>query len=233
MPDTPDVCRARSAKTITHSLVYVCVAVTSVALLLSGCGSMKKSASAPTVTTVVNPQLGTILATDTGMVLYTYTADSPGKTGCTGTCLQYWPPLLLGSGVKHPVAGPGVSGLGTFARPEGGTQVTYNGMPLYTYVTDTQPNEATGQRVVDAGGTWYVVSLSPPAVPSSTPTTANAASTSTTAAHVTTTTTVVASHAASPTTASANTSPTTAARATTIPPITAPTTAPPGGGVSY
>jgi hypothetical protein len=45
--------------------------------------------------------------------------------------------------------------LGTITRPGGTTQVTYNGMPLYTFASDTVGN-ATGQGVEN----FYVVSPS-------------------------------------------------------------------------
>ena len=80
--------------------------------------------------------------------------------------LTLWPPLLLPAGVTHPVAGPGVSGLGTFARPEG-TEVTYQGLPLYTYQPDTQPGLVTGQGVVDSGGTWILATIGSMAAPAS------------------------------------------------------------------
>jgi predicted lipoprotein with Yx(FWY)xxD motif len=35
--------------------------------------------------------------------------------------------------------------------------VTYNGHPLYYYVTDTEPGQITCQDVVEFGGTWLVV----------------------------------------------------------------------------
>jgi predicted lipoprotein with Yx(FWY)xxD motif len=36
--------------------------------------------------------------------------------------------------------------------------VTYKGWPLYTYVADTAPGQATGQAVNLNGGLWYVIS---------------------------------------------------------------------------
>jgi predicted lipoprotein with Yx(FWY)xxD motif len=44
--------------------------------------------------------------------------------------------------------------LGTVANPEGGTQVTYNGWPLYLWVKDKAPGDTTGEGV---GGKWHVV----------------------------------------------------------------------------
>jgi predicted lipoprotein with Yx(FWY)xxD motif len=47
--------------------------------------------------------------------------------------------------------------LGTTKRRGGRRQVTYNGHPLYYYVTDTQPGQITCQDVDEFGGTWLVV----------------------------------------------------------------------------
>jgi hypothetical protein len=134
--------------------------------------------------------------------------------GCTGGCLTVWPPLLLPAGQAQPIAGPGVTGLGTITRPEG-VQVTYHGMPLYTWFKDTSPGQVTGQGVVDSGGTWFVASL--------TPASSNSA-------------------AASPSTAGpavtqppVTQSPVTQAPVTQAPvtPASTPPTTAPGGGVSY
>lgn len=35
--------------------------------------------------------------------------------------------------------------------------MTYNGHPLYYYVTDTRPGQITCQDVTEFGGTWLVV----------------------------------------------------------------------------
>ena len=39
----------------------------------------------------------------------------------------------------------------------GGRIVTYNGHPLYYYVTDRKPGQVTCHNVVEFGGTWLVV----------------------------------------------------------------------------
>jgi predicted lipoprotein with Yx(FWY)xxD motif len=48
------------------------------------------------------------------------------------------------------------SKLGTIDRPDGGTEVTYNGMPLYLYVGDKSPGQANGQGV----GGFFAVTAS-------------------------------------------------------------------------
>ena len=46
------------------------------------------------------------------------------------------------------MAGTGVTGpLGTLTRPDGTTQVTYRGMPLYYWQGDTKSGDVTGNGV--------------------------------------------------------------------------------------
>jgi predicted lipoprotein with Yx(FWY)xxD motif len=110
------------------------------------------------VISVSNAKYGPILADAKGMTLYIATGDTATTTGCTGGCLNFWPPLILPAGQTQPVAGPGVTGLGTFMRSDG-TQVTYRGKPLYTWSKDTAPGQVTGEGVVDSGGTWHVATV--------------------------------------------------------------------------
>ncbi|MBN9326448.1 MAG: hypothetical protein BGO38_10200 [Cellulomonas sp. 73-145] len=109
------------------------------------------SAAAATVMTA-SSSLGTILVDGSGRTLYLFTKDSPGTSTCTGGCLAVWPPLL-----GTPTAGTGVdaSMLGTLTRPDGKTQVSYKGMPLYYWAQDSAPGQTSGQGVQ---GVWWVVS---------------------------------------------------------------------------
>jgi predicted lipoprotein with Yx(FWY)xxD motif len=132
-------------------------------LVLAGCGGAKTTqaaAAAPTgpVLTMTSSKFGTILTDSQGMALYTATGDTATASGCTGRCLKAWPPLLTPVGSSQPAAGPGVTGLGTFSRSEG-VQVTYDGMPLYTWYKDRSPGQVTGDGVVDSGGTWHVATV--------------------------------------------------------------------------
>jgi predicted lipoprotein with Yx(FWY)xxD motif len=105
--------------------------------------------------------LGTVLVDGQGFTLYMFVPDKQsGTSTCYGRCAQGWPPLLLPAGVTAPVAGPGVKSslLGTTHRTDGTTQITYNKWPLYLWVTDSQPGEATGQGLDNLGGLWYVLS---------------------------------------------------------------------------
>ena len=104
--------------------------------------------------------LGTVLVDGQGMTLYMFVPDKQGASTCYGACAQAWPPLLLPAGVTSPVAGAGVQAslLGTTKRTDGTTQLTYNKWPLYLWVNDSQPGQATGQAINNLGGLWYVLS---------------------------------------------------------------------------
>lgn len=95
------------------------------------------------------PGAGTVLVDSSGLTLYELASETGGTIMCTGSCATTWPPLLLPVGVSSATAGNGVSAseLGTISRPDGGTQVTYAGMPLYLFVSDHDPGQATGQGV--------------------------------------------------------------------------------------
>ena len=131
-------------------------------LLLSACAKSTPAASGGGGTTAATATqsggmtigttnvsgVGTVLTDPQGMVLYYLKGETPQKITCTGSCASIWPPLVLPSGVMAATGGSGVTGtFGTVKRPDGGgTQVTYNGLPLYTFATDN-PGEATGQGV--------------------------------------------------------------------------------------
>jgi predicted lipoprotein with Yx(FWY)xxD motif len=101
-----------------------------------------------------DPELGVILVGNDGMTLYMFTVDEPNTVNCSGDCLVQWPPLVTQG---NPVLGTGVdpSLVGTAPLPDGRMIVTYNEMPLYYWINDTQPGDTTGQGV---GDVWYVVS---------------------------------------------------------------------------
>jgi predicted lipoprotein with Yx(FWY)xxD motif len=105
--------------------------------------------------------LGTVLVNSKGLTLYMFVPDHQKKVTCKGTCAATWPPLKVKKGQK-PTAGGAARKklLGTDPNPGGGRVVTYNKWPLYTYILDTKPGQAMGQRTNLNGGLWYVLSPS-------------------------------------------------------------------------
>lgn len=151
-------------------------------LILAACGSSKGSSSSSSATaaassspatttsaassegasavikTASNATLGATVLTDAhGMTLYSLSGERSGRFICTSSaCVGVWHPVSAAAG-----SGPrgSVGSLGTVKRPDGTEQVTYRGMPLYTFAQDQQPGEAKGEGLKDVG-TWKAVRTS-------------------------------------------------------------------------
>lgn len=97
--------------------------------------------------------LGDVLVDADGMTLYLFTNDSDGQSACYDDCAVAWPPLTVDA---EPVAGEAVDAglLGTTERDDGSIQVTYDGSPLYTWASDNDPGDVSGQGVNDV---WFVL----------------------------------------------------------------------------
>jgi predicted lipoprotein with Yx(FWY)xxD motif len=101
-----------------------------------------------------------VLTDAQGMTLYSLSAEQSGRFICTSApCTQVWHALTA------PASGTpsGAASLGTIARPDGTRQVTYKGLPLYTFTQD-QPGQAKGQGLKDVG-TWSAATVSSAAAP--------------------------------------------------------------------
>jgi len=136
------------------------------ALLLAACGGSNSPSSgaspastgvAATVAVATNSKLGQILVDGAGKTLYLFAADTGTASTCSGSCAQYWPPLLT-NGAPQAGAGANASLLSTTKRSDGTTEVTYGGHPLYYVITDHNPGDTTGQEVNNFGALWLVVS---------------------------------------------------------------------------
>jgi predicted lipoprotein with Yx(FWY)xxD motif len=138
------------------------------ALAIAGCGggggatasnapAVKSTEHTATVVVANDPTLGNVLADSQGHTLYLFQRDTGTKSTCTGACAVSWPPLRA---TGKTVAGNGISAskLGTTPRSDGKPQVTYNGHPLYTFASDQNAGDASGQGVNAFGGLWYTVS---------------------------------------------------------------------------
>jgi len=108
-----------------------------------------------TVQVVANPQYGQILVDANGMTLYYFLKDTPGAgtSACTGACIGLWPAFSAPTiQVTLPIQ---ASAIGSITRPDGTTQTTYMGWPLYYYSGDKNPGDTNGY---DFNKLWYVIS---------------------------------------------------------------------------
>jgi len=141
--------------------------VAAVAVSAAACSSSPSSTSAgsgtPSSAALKTATIGgvTVVTNGRGFTLYSFAPDTTTASECKGSCAQIWPP------VTGPVkAGQGVSGkLGTITRPDGSTQATYDGHPLYSYTVDNAPGQAKGNGLNVFGGVWHEVTANGSAAP--------------------------------------------------------------------
>jgi predicted lipoprotein with Yx(FWY)xxD motif len=123
----------------------------------NGGGTAPSSPSAPATISVHGSSLGQILVDANGKTLYLFEADTGTQSTCSGACAQAWPPLTTNGSPK--AAGSATQSLlGTTTRSDGTTQVTYKGHPLYYFINDTKPGDATGEGSTAFGAGWDVLS---------------------------------------------------------------------------
>jgi predicted lipoprotein with Yx(FWY)xxD motif len=104
------------------------------------------------VQTLTKEGIGNYLADAKGMTLYWFKKDSPGKSTCTGPCVEKWPvyyreKVKAGKGLKD-------GDFGTITREDGKKQSTFRGFPLYYWGGDKAKEDTGGQGLKDV---WYVV----------------------------------------------------------------------------
>jgi predicted lipoprotein with Yx(FWY)xxD motif len=138
-------------------------AIAALALAAAACGDDSEAPAAagkpPTVSVDQVDGVGAVLVDQTGAALYTPDEEADGKIRCTADCLSFWTPVAA---TGAPTGDDDVTGkLDTIERPDGSTQVTYDGKPLYSFTEDTEPGMVTGDGFKDSFGgrsfTWRAV----------------------------------------------------------------------------
>jgi predicted lipoprotein with Yx(FWY)xxD motif len=144
-----------------------------VAIGLAACGGSSNSSDSAsaaanttasgsdTVSTKSISGVGTVLVDSKGNALYTNNQDSGMNVACTGSCTAIWVPLMAPSSGQPTSSDQAVQAKLGMVKSKGGSQVTFGGKPLYTFVQDS-PGQVTGNGFTDNFGgtsfTWTVAS---------------------------------------------------------------------------
>ena len=147
-----------------------------VAIGLAACGGSSNSSDSAsaaanttasgsdTVSTKSISGTGTVLVDSKGAALYTNNRDSGMKVACTGSCAAIWIPLMAPSSGQPTSSDQAVQAKLAVVKANGGSQVSWGGKPLYTFVQDS-PGQVTGNGFSDQFGgtsfTWTVASTGP------------------------------------------------------------------------
>jgi predicted lipoprotein with Yx(FWY)xxD motif len=150
----------RKAPLRIAALPALAAMVAAVAIGWSGAAASKAAArhaaAAPTVQTKKIKNLGVVLVNSKNRTLYMFVPDKQKKVTCKGSCAIVWPPLKVKKGQKPTAGGAAKKKL----LGLDGRVVTYNRWPLYTYIQDKKPGQATGQGINNSGGKWFVLTPS-------------------------------------------------------------------------
>jgi predicted lipoprotein with Yx(FWY)xxD motif len=145
-------------KRLTASGVAIAAALALGACGGGGGGGGSSDSGSATVAARQLPGVGNVLVDSSGKALYTSDQERSGTIVCSGACTAFWKPLKTDTGT--PARAPKAGKLGVIKRPDGSSQVTSNGRPLYTFSEDS-PGKATGDGFADDFQghhfTWHVV----------------------------------------------------------------------------
>ncbi|HEY4664974.1 MAG TPA: hypothetical protein VIG85_08310 [Comamonas sp.] len=119
--------------------------VAAVALTACSHAPANHASADPSPATVLNGRL----VGPNQMTLYTFDQDAmgSGKSVCNGACATNWPPLIA------PANARAIGHWSVITRDDGARQWAYKGKPVYYWVKDSKPGDATGDG---AGNAWRV-----------------------------------------------------------------------------
>jgi predicted lipoprotein with Yx(FWY)xxD motif len=83
-----------------------------------------------------------------GKTLYTADVEQDGRILCTEACTSFWDPIGASASEADSAATDLGLDLGVTSRPDGGEQLTFEGLPLYTF-TEEGPGQLDGDGFVD------------------------------------------------------------------------------------
>jgi predicted lipoprotein with Yx(FWY)xxD motif len=135
------------------SITKIVLATGALALAVAGCGGGDEeetaAASSPAgIVSVASVEGTDVLADAEGRTLYTAPVEEGGKILCVEACTSFWEPVLASSTEADAAAGDLDVDLGVVDRPEGEQQLTFDGLPLYTFAEE-DAGQLEGDGFVD------------------------------------------------------------------------------------
>ena len=148
----------RTASIAKLMVPAILAAAALVAVFAAHSGTASSTSKQLVVRTADNPTLHKkVLVNRRGLTLYSLSVERRGRFICTDdSCLSLWTPLVVAKGTTP----TGSAHLGTVRRPDGRTQVSYRGRPVYTFTQDRKPGDVKGNGFKDVG-VWRPASPAP------------------------------------------------------------------------
>ena len=125
-----------------RSILLPTLLIGAAAFGLAACGSgddesgASSAASSGGLVSVASVEGTDVLADSAGKTLYTADVEKGGKILCVDACASFWEPLLASPADAEDAAGELGADLGVVKRPGGQRQLTFDGLPLYTFAEE-------------------------------------------------------------------------------------------------
>jgi predicted lipoprotein with Yx(FWY)xxD motif len=141
---------------IKNSLIAV-LAVGAAALVLAACGggddgdngnaTAADGGSGSGLVSIQDVDGTNVLTDSAGRTLYTAEVEQ-GRIRCTGACTSFWDPVVASPNEAESASADLDLELGAVNRPDGESQLTFKGLPLYSF-TEEGPGRLDGDGFVD------------------------------------------------------------------------------------
>jgi predicted lipoprotein with Yx(FWY)xxD motif len=137
-----------------RSIILCTLLIGAAGLGAAACGGSDKRSGASTagpsagIVSVANVDGNDVLADSAGKTLYSAEVEKGGKIRCVNACTSFWDPMLASSADAKKAGGALEANLGVVKRPDGERQLTFNGLPLYTFA-DESAGKLKGDGFVD------------------------------------------------------------------------------------
>jgi predicted lipoprotein with Yx(FWY)xxD motif len=138
---------------IKNSVLAV-VAVGAAALVLAACGggddgnaTAADGGSGSELVSIQDVDGTNVLTDSAGRTLYTAEVEQ-GRIRCTGACTSFWDPVVASPNEAESASADLDLELGVVSRPDGESQLTFKGLPLYSF-TEEGPGRLDGDGFVD------------------------------------------------------------------------------------
>ena len=121
-----------------RSIIALALVIGAAAVGVASCGSDSGGAAASGTGVVsVGKVDGTdVLADSAGKTLYSAAVEKGGEIHCVAACASTWKPMLASSADADEAAADVDANLGVVKRPGGNDQLTFDGLPLYTFAEE-------------------------------------------------------------------------------------------------